>query len=76
MLNGPRSSRALRAHSTAPLAFRRTNEDLDELNDSWEIEVSGITEHEGQERVNEYPDEVRGVILNPCLPDCVIQDEP
>jgi hypothetical protein len=37
-------------------------EDLDELNDSWAIEVSGITEQEVQEQVSVYPDEVRGVI--------------
>jgi hypothetical protein len=37
-------------------------EDLDELNDSWAIEVSGITEEEVQEQVRVYPNEVRGVI--------------
>lgn len=37
-------------------------EDLDDLNDSWATEVSGITEQEVQEEVSMYPDEVRGVI--------------
>ena len=37
-------------------------EDLDEVNDSWAIEVSGITEQEVQEQVGFYPDEVRGVM--------------
>jgi len=37
-------------------------EDLDELNDSWATEVSGITEQEVQEQVSMFPDEVRGVI--------------
>ena len=37
-------------------------EDLDDLNDSWATEVSGITEQELQEQVSAYPDEVRGVI--------------
>lgn len=37
-------------------------EDLDELNDSWATEVSGITEQEVREQVSMYPDEVRGVI--------------
>ena len=37
-------------------------EDLDELNDSWAIEVSGITEQEVQEQVGFYPNEVRGVM--------------
>ena len=37
-------------------------EDLNDLNDSWAIEVSGITEQEVQEQVSMYPDEVRGVI--------------
>jgi hypothetical protein len=37
-------------------------EDLNDLNDSWAIEVSGITEQKIQEQVSMYPDEVRGVI--------------
>jgi hypothetical protein len=37
-------------------------ENLNDLNDSWAIEVSGITEQEIQEQVSMYPDEVRGVI--------------
>jgi hypothetical protein len=37
-------------------------EDLDDLNDSWATEVSGITEPEVQEQVSAYPDEVQGVI--------------
>jgi hypothetical protein len=37
-------------------------EDLDELNDSWAIEVGSISEQEVQEQVSAYPDEVRGVI--------------
>jgi hypothetical protein len=37
-------------------------EDLDDLNDSWATEVSGITEQKVQEQVSAYPDEVRGVI--------------
>jgi hypothetical protein len=37
-------------------------ENLDELNESWATEVSGITEQEVQDQVGMYPDEVRGVI--------------
>jgi hypothetical protein len=37
-------------------------EDLDDLNDSWATEVSGITEQKVQEQVSAYTDEVRGVI--------------
>jgi hypothetical protein len=37
-------------------------EDLDDLNDSWATEVSGITEQEVQEEVGMHPDEIRGVI--------------
>jgi hypothetical protein len=37
-------------------------EDLNDLNDSWAIEVSGIAEQEVQEQVSMYPDEVRRVI--------------
>jgi hypothetical protein len=37
-------------------------EDLNDLNSSWAIRVSGITEREVREEVGEYPDEVRGVI--------------
>jgi hypothetical protein len=36
--------------------------DLDELNNSWTIEVSGITDQEVQDQVGLYPDEVRGVM--------------
>jgi hypothetical protein len=37
-------------------------EDLNDLNDSWAIEVSGVTDQEVHEQVSLYPDEVRGVI--------------
>jgi hypothetical protein len=37
-------------------------EDLNDLNDSWAIEVSGIADQEVQEQVSIYPDKVRGVI--------------
>jgi hypothetical protein len=37
-------------------------EDLNDLNDSWAIEVSGITDQEVHEQVSTYPDEIRGVI--------------
>jgi hypothetical protein len=37
-------------------------EDLNDLNDSWALEVSGIAEQEVHEQVSRYPDEVRGAI--------------
>jgi hypothetical protein len=36
-------------------------EDLNDLNDSWAIEVSGITEQQVQEQVSAYRNDVRGV---------------
>ena len=38
-------------------------EDLDDLNDSWATEVSGITEQDVQKQVSMYPDEVRVIRL-------------
>jgi hypothetical protein len=37
-------------------------EDLDNLNESWAIEVAGITEQEARDETSMYPDEIRGLM--------------
>jgi hypothetical protein len=53
---------AIRQHDPEWSPPNDDTEDLDELNSSWTIEVSGITDQEVQEQVALYPDEVRGVM--------------